>query len=336
MRSTEQVAAVFVIGFATWVAGLAGCRKSSSEGGSTGDAAAPPRSGVGGAGEVTPVMTDAGPRVVRIIEDSGPLASGIPVPASKVEAAVNPGGAAPYAGPTGAVEGIIAMTGEPPPKRDIDIPFGCGEAYASYGKAFREGNGRTLADVLVAVTGYSGFVPAGGDFLPVKIHGCAYDHRTLVLTYGQRIEVSNTDPKEAFLPTLEGAIARAQMVAVPGGDPVKLYPTEVGHYALREGTNHNWMDADVFVVRYPTAMVTDLDGHYRIAGIPVGKVKVSAYLPLIDAQLHPDVGISAPTQEREVDVSSGETAQADFVFSYKKPKNPPKPKPAGTDRPIIK
>src|SRR5205085_1707018 len=114
------------------------------------------------------------------------------------------------------------------------------------------------------------------------------------------------------------------------------YPTEVGHYALREGTNHNWMNADVFVVRYPTTAVTGLDGHYRISGIPVGKVKVSAYLPLIDAGLHPDVGISAPTEEREVEISSGETARADFVLSYKRPKNPPKPKLPSPERPIIK
>jgi hypothetical protein len=190
--------------------------------------------------------------------------------------------------------------------------------------------------VLVAVTGYTGFVPARGDALPVKIHGCAYDHRTLVLTYGQRIEVSNTDPKETFLPTLEGAISPAQMVAVPGGDSVKLYPTEVGHYALREGTNHNWMEADVFVLRYPTAVVTDLTGRYRIAGIPVGKVKISVYVPPIDAQLHPDVGIARPTEDREVDVVAGETVQADFVLAYKAPKNPPKPKLQSPARPLIK
>lgn len=332
MRSRNHIAAISVVSVVTLVGSLGACRKGSSDGGTPGDGGAE----AGPTGEVVRVTTDAGPPLVRVIVDSGPQASGIPVPASKVEAIVNPQHAAPYAGPTGAIEGVITAKGDLPPRRDISIPFECGEAYASYGKAFREGNGRALADVLVAVTGYTGFVPAGGDVLAVKIHGCAYDHRTLVLTYGQRVEVSNTDPKESFLPTLQGAISPAQMVAVPGGDSVKLYPTEVGHYALREGTNHNWMEADVFVLRYPTAVVTDLTGRYRIAGIPVGKVKISAYLPLIDAQLHPDVGIARPAEDREVEVAAGETVQADFVLGYKAPKNPPKPRPASPARPLIK
>jgi hypothetical protein len=218
------------------------------------------------------------------------------------------------------VEGVVHVSGDPAPKLPVEIPFACGEAYATHGKVFREGNGRTLADVMVAVTEYDGFVPPSGDVVPVTIRGCAYDKRTIALTYGQRIEVQNADSAQSFLPTLLGADLPAKNVAIPRGDPVKLYPLRVGHYALADGLNRTWMYADVFVLRYATHTVTGLDGHYRIAGVPAGKVKVSAYLPAIDAALHPEVGFEKSSVEVEVEVKPGETARADFVMPYKAPK----------------
>jgi hypothetical protein len=256
--------------------------------------------------------------------DSGPPASGIPLPAASVEAAINPAHAPPYSGPTGAIEGEVHVSGDQAPKRTLQIPFECGEAYATYGKAFREGNGRTLADVMVAVTQYDGFVPAASDVYPVTIHGCAFDKRTLALAFGQRIEVRNADAAQFFLPVLVGADLPAQNIAVPRGDPVRLYPLQVGHYVLADGMQRTWMYADVLVVRYATHSVTGLDGHYRVTGIPVGKAKVSAYLPAIDVGLHPDVGMQDPSVEREVLVKAGETSKLDFVIPYKAPKPAPK------------
>jgi hypothetical protein len=274
--------------------------------------------------------------VVEVASDAGPAATSIPVPVSKIEGVINPKHLAPYAGPKGTVEGVIRVTGDAPAKRNLTIPFECGEAYATYGKAFREGNERTLADAMVAVTGYEGYIPAVGDAYPISIHGCAYDRRTIVLTYGQRIEVTNREPKQSFLPQLDGSNTPAQIVATPKGDPVKLYPLEVGHYALREGMKGNaWMYADVFVLQYSTHAVTGLDGRYRIAGIPAGKVKVSVYLPSIDFELHQDTGGQTSTVEKDVEIKDGETTQLDIDFPYKVPKAPPKLKPAST-APIIK
>jgi hypothetical protein len=261
--------------------------------------------------------------------DAGPLAPGLPVPASKVEAAVNPSHLPPYSGPTGVVEGTITVSGDAPPRLGVPIPFACREASATYDKVFREGNGRALADAMVAVTGYNGYVPAQGEASKVKIHGCAYDRRTIVMTYGQHIEVSNTD-LEPFLPTLNGANMPAQLVAIPRGEAVKLYPMEVGHYALIDGLGKSWMYADVFVLRYSTHAVTGLDGHYRIAGIPVGKVKVSAYLPLVDAQLHAQWGSAHSSLDRDVEVKDGETTKVDFVIPFKAPKPASKTAPAST------
>jgi hypothetical protein len=266
--------------------------------------------------------TDAGAGASAAV-DLGPMASGIPVPAARVDAERNPRHLPPFSGPTGAVEGVVRVSGDPAPKLAVQIPFVCGEAYATHGKAFREGNGRTLGDVMVAVTQYDGFVPPSSDVYPVTIRGCAYDKRTLALTYGQRIEVQNADATQSFLPTLIGADLPAQNVAMPRGDPVKLYPLQVGHYALTDGMKRTWMYGDVFVLHYATHTVTGLDGHYRIAGVPAGKVKVSAYLPAIDAGLHPEVGVEKSTVERELEIKPGETVQADFVIPYKAPKLAP-------------
>jgi hypothetical protein len=279
---------------------------------------------------------EGGPAVaVRAPEDAGPLASGIPVPVAKVESVLNPDHVPPYSGPTATLEGVVTMTGDPVAKRDLDIPFACGEAYATYGKAVREGTGRTLADVMITVTGYDGFVPAKSDDQPIKIHGCAYDRRTVVMTYGQHLEVSNTDSKESYLPKLVGAEMPAQMAAMPHGDPVKLYPLKPAHYLLADDAKHGWMSADVFVLKFATHAVTGLDGRYRIQGIPPGKVKVSMYAPVVDVQLHPDFGIEAVTQEREIELKPGETTNVDFALPYKAPKPRPKAKPE-TDKPLVK
>jgi len=334
MPSRTWLAAISVVSCATAVSMLGACKSRPAE----------PASGqdVRGAAPIasTGYVTDSGLVMipaVQVHEDAGPIATSIPVPVSKIENVLNPGRLQPYAGPKGTVEGVIRVTGDPPAKRNLTIPFECGEAYATYGKVFREGNDRTLADAMVAVTGYEGYIPATGDAYPISIRGCAYDRRTLVLTYGQRIEVTNRDVKQTYLPQLEGSNMPAQLIAMPKGDAVKLYPLEVGHYALREGMKSGaWMYADVFVLQYSTHAVTGLDGRYRISGIPAGKVKVSVYLPSIDAEANRDTASNASSVDREVEIKDGETARLDIEFPYKAPKAAPaKPKPASTV-PIIK
>jgi hypothetical protein len=187
---------------------------------------------------------------IRYVIDAGPIATSIPVPVSKLEETINRDHRPPYAGPVGAVEGTVRVAGDPAPAQNVDAAAGCGDAVAMYGKLFREGPGRTVADAMVAVTEYDGFVPAKSDVYPVAIRGCAYDRRTLALTYGQRIEVKNYDAKEPYLPDLVGANMPAKLLAIPRGEVVRLYPTEVGQYLLGESMGKAWMRADVFVVRF--------------------------------------------------------------------------------------
>jgi hypothetical protein len=288
-------------------------------------------------GDPRPAQPEAGPTPVtwvhpiasavttaRPVVDAGPLANGIPVLASKVKGEINKDDRQPYAGPAGVVEGTVRVSGDAAPASNVEIAKECPDAVAMYSKLFREGPGRTVADAMVGVTLYDGFIPARSDVYPIGIRGCAYEKRTLALTYGQRIEVKNYDAREPYLPDLLGANLPAKLLAIPRGDAVRLYPLEVGQYQLTELMGKHWMKADVFVVRFSTHAVTGLDGRYRIDGLPVGDVKVSAFLPAINK-----------TVDRTVAVKAGETTKADFVLPFKAGQET-KPKPSASGEAVIR
>jgi hypothetical protein len=248
------------------------------------------------------------------LASAAPLASvdpkgvpvGIPASSAAIAKAVNPKNEAPYSGPTGSLKGTVRFEGDPPPDTAAKIPSKCNEAAATYGKLFRVGLDKALADVFVAVTEYQGFVPAREPAVKITIHGCALSRRTMAVTFGQHIEVSNLDPIDPYMPYLDGAPSKAMMVAVPNGAPVKLYPLEPGHYLLRDQLPNDFLRADVFVVSYATHDVTGLDGQYEIKDIPVGRVKVNAFLPATDR-----------TAEKVIEIKAGENT-ADFTLAYGK------------------
>ena len=236
----------------------------------TGQAAAP--------GSAAPPASAAAPA------PKGPIPNGIGRPDADIAKVVNPKGEAPYEGPKATVRGTVRIKGDAPPATSFTFPAGkCGEAAATYGKTFRVGLEGAAADVLVAVTGYKGFVPAREEAAKITIHGCAFARRTVAMTFGQRLEVANIDQIESYMPYLDGAPKKAVLVAVPGGAPVKLYAYEPGHYMIRDELPNPFLTADVFVLAYATHAITGLDGQYEIPGVPAGgEVRVSAFLPSID------------------------------------------------------
>jgi len=225
---------------------------------------------------------------------AAPVASGLPQAPELVSKVVNPDNAPAYAGPTGTVSGVVTATGDLPPVATAylaKIKGACPEAREAYGHIFREGMMRSLADVLVAVTGYSGYVPEKEPRRLVAARGCAYDTRTIDLTFGQTIDLVSKD-NQGYVPNLLGAHMQAQILALPGGAPSTLYPPEPGHYALTDDLKV-FMLADVFVLKYSTHDVTGLDGHYEIKGIPVGKARISAFLPATQGLVERDIEIKA-------------------------------------------
>jgi len=184
---------------------------------------------------------------------------------------------------TGTVLGRVTIKGDPPEDVEVKTAPECNVAKGFYGKVFRVGADRGLADALVAVTNYPGDpVPARTPAKDVYIADCSFGTRTVVATVGQRIDVSNTDTKLSFMPYLDGAPFRAQLVAMPQGKAIQLRPGEAAHYLLRDLMQHPYMIADVFVLPYATADVTGADGRFKIEGVPVGKARIDAKLPVFE------------------------------------------------------
>jgi len=258
----------------------------------------------------------AGPKASAAVETFG-VPIGIPGNAAKIADAVNPKHDKPYAGPRATLKGKVRIEGDPPPDTNLKFPDKCKDAQTTYAKLFRVGLDSALADAMVAVTGLTAFVPADGPAAKATLHGCAVNRRTVVMTYGQRLELANLDKLDSYVPYLDGAISRAGMVAVPGGEAVKLYPQEPGHYMIRD-TMPSGLVADVFVLKYATHDVTGLDGGYEIKNLPPGKVRVDVFLPVI-----------SKSQGQEFELKEGDNT-LDFTLKFDVKKDIPGAAPAGS------
>ncbi len=239
-----------------------------------------------------------------------PIASSLPIDPKLVSTAVNPKGEAPYSGPTGSIGGVVTLTGDSPPDLPevvAAIPADCASAKDTYGKLFREGPGRGVADVVIGVTGYAGYVPEETAAQIADASGCAWSSRTYVLTFGQSLDVRSRDSRP-YVPDLMGASLKAQLVALPRGDAIHLYPEQPGRYQLTDSMRL-FMLANVVVVKFPTHAVTGLDGRFLVPHVPVGKVKVSALLPAT-------MGIA----EKEVEVHAGELVEVPLTVSFDRKK----------------
>ncbi len=236
-----------------------------------------------------------------------PVASSLPAVDPKVvSAAVNPKGEAPYSGPTGSIRGVVHVSGdEAPVQSEIigRIPGDCQGAKEFYGKLFREGPGRTLADVVIGVTGYEGYVPEDAPSVVADAAGCAWSSRTYVLTFGQSLDVRSRDSRP-YVPDLLGEEMKAQLVALPRGDAIHLYPSRPARFELTDSMRL-FMLAEVLVVKFPTHAVTKLDGSFVIPRVPVGNVQVSALSPATMAQ-----------RSQSVEVHAGESVELNFELPF--------------------
>jgi len=239
--------------------------------------------------------------------DAGPALTGpaptvpmnvTPLPSASVAAYLNPAHVPPYAGPTGSVEGTIRVEGPPSPDmKGVDVSK-CPAAARMYGKLFREGAAgpggtRALADALVAVTGYVGyFVPERKEAETLEIEDCAFAARTVAMTFGQRLDIANKTP-ELWAPSMAQAPMPVLMMATSHGDPVRLYPPHPGYFTLVDKESHAWAQADIYALLHPLHAVSDAAGHYRIDGVPVGKLKVNARLRVLKRDATVDVEVLA-------------------------------------------
>jgi hypothetical protein len=252
----------------------------------------------------------AGSSSAAVASAAAPAASTpSPIPQQVIDAMVNPSHLPAYDGQTGSVEGTIYVIGPSAPDVKVDSTR-CPAAIDTYGKLFREGTppnpgeARPLGDAVVAIFGY------GGYYLPEKSPAaqvqagvaCGYATRTLAITFGQRIEVTNQS-KYPFAPMLEGDSSPAVMMAAPlgAGDPIKLYPRRPGHLAMGD-LMQPYVREDLYVLRNPLHAVSGLDGHYRIDGVPVGKLTVGAQHPTVASEAKAPVEV-LPNVVTKVDIT---------------------------------
>jgi hypothetical protein len=237
-------------------------------------------------------------------------AAGSAAAASSASATASAGAKVPlYQGPTGTLRGRITVTGDPAPSVEHSYPKDCAGAAATYGKLFRVGQDSGLADAMVAVTGYKGRLEAKNKTLEVTIKDCSWSRRTYVVSPEQHLSIRNLDALRSYLPHLDGARTPASVVAIPRGDAVPTYHRGPGRYWLRDKMGRSFMVADVFVLRYPTAAVSDLNGSYRIEGIPIGKAKVSVMLPAAKMKAkHQSVEIREGDNELDVELTFSATS----------------------------
>jgi len=109
-----------------------------------------------------------------------------------VAKSLNPQGLPAYSGPVGGVRGMVTVSGDAPPTLQevaAKIPDTCPRALEMQRKLFREGLERSLADVLITVTEYQGFIKPRSETVRVEAKGCAFDANVIGMVYGQRLDV---------------------------------------------------------------------------------------------------------------------------------------------------
>ena len=295
----------FLLSFAIFVgipAVIAGCK--SSDAAPSPDPASSAAAAPSGSQAAVPATSASGPAMAP---------NGFPMPQAALDEVLNPDHLPAYDGPTGSIEGTITVKGPPAPDVKVDVAK-CPAALDTYGKLFRDGRPdapggpRWLADAVVVVVGYAGFVPEKNEAVKETIGAatCAYPTRTIAVTYGQRIEIAN-DTKVLFAPVIDQESTPAVMIAPPlqNGDPVKVYPRRAGYFSLTDRMQL-FVREDLYVFRHPLHAVSDTSGHYRIDGLPVGKLEVGVHHPTIDADA-----------KKPIDVVAGVVQRVDLELTYK-------------------
>ncbi len=247
-------------------------------------------------------------------------AVGSPIPSASVAAILNPSSMPPYQGPTGSIEGTILITGDPAPPLLGKNFSKCPAATQTRAHLFRTGAtiastdggapAKQLADAIVAVTGYQGFVAERNEVKQLVVESCEEVPRTIDVTFGQRLEVQNKT-KVLFAPALAEAQNPALMVAPPGGDFVKVYIPRPGRFTMSDRLGGDFFSGDVYALLHPLHATSGVDGHFRIDGIPIGKVQVGARLSAIGKEA-----------TQSIEVLAGVIHRVDLTLHYVAPAEP--------------
>ncbi|MFZ0061642.1 MAG: carboxypeptidase regulatory-like domain-containing protein [Pyrinomonadaceae bacterium] len=216
----------------------------------------------------------------------------------------------PYArtGQEASLVGYITFTGKPPKPLQIDMSAdpSCYDHISNLKTEwFVVRNGR-IANVLVYVTSdtlnnYAFEMPSSEVVLAHK--NCRYEPHILGLRVGQSLSIVNSDETQHNTHPTPRANAEWSQTQVGGGPPIiKTFQNAEAAIPFKDN-QHPWEKAYVGVFTHPFFAVTDMDGNYRIDGLPPGSYKVTAW--------HERLG------EKVFDlvVAPGESRYVEFTFS---------------------
>jgi hypothetical protein len=236
-------------------------------------------------------------------------------PMSDLELAkiLNPSNATEYVGPTGVVEGTITVKGDPPAIRTFEtLPKECEGAKAIHAPAYRAGPKGELADTLIGVRTWSGYVRPSKDDKVITIKNCSIEPTVIDLSLGQRLMIGNADTMPYMPQTAVKATVRR--LALKNMSPVPILLMNPAAYGL------TWLagalpGADVptvtvFVIPNALHTVTGTDGKFRITGIPVGKAHISAS------------HLGMPEASKDVVIEAGKELKVDLTLNYKNSASP--------------
>lgn len=215
--------------------------------------------------------------------------------------------ATPSPGATGAVEGVVRLTGNVPPSRpvvidrDVERMRGCAEsARAYYANPFGITAPGPLPEAIVTVDARGATAPAPRRRY-VTYNDCNLEPRILAMSLDD-VLVMHATTDAHHLTKVDGMGATIAQMLMPNEDQEKrlLHP---GRYIIHSVLFPHWMQTPLVVTPNWFYDQTNREGHFRIEGLPVGTHTMHAWFP------------GAAPVDASVTVTANGTARQDFALS---------------------
>ena len=212
------------------------------------------------------------------------------------------------AGPTGAVEGRVVLSGEVPAlpkvKTSPAVERQCGAEVPDRSLVVGADGALQYAVVSVAEGGLDA-AASGGEGPPAPVvdqKGCTYEPPVVAARAGSMLRVLNSDPLMHNVRASASATVFNVAMPVTGQRIEKALPATPGVVSLRCDV-HPWMRATVKTFSHPFYAVTDAQGHFRIQGLPPGRHELVFWHERF------------PERRVSVEVPAGSTARQDLTWS---------------------
>lgn len=214
-------------------------------------------------------------------------------------------------GREGSITGAINFVGVPPAREKIDVgqDANCVAISRNLRTEYAVVTNGKLANVFVyvmsggAVNDYRFETPSSAVELEHK--GCRYVPHVLGIQTGQTLRIINSDPAMHNThpsPHLNEDFNRTQP---PGATPMEHKFNRAEVFIPVKDNQHPWEKALVSVLAHPFFAVSDVQGQYKIEGLPPGTYRVAA--------LHEWFG----EQRAEITVGTTESKTLNFTFKPK-------------------